>query len=301
MAELGFVGLGNMGGALARRLLRAHRLHVWDLDPGAVAALVESGAAAVNGLAGLAGCGAGVVVTCLPTSQDVGEVLFGADGIAARLEPGTVVIDMTTGDPLVTGQLAERLAGSGIDLVDAPVSGGVIGAEQGTIAIMAGAPPALFERVRPVLETISPNVFHAGGTGAGHAMKLINNMISSCARVAVFEGLALAVKAGIEPVRFAEILSRGSGRGYVADTTLPRYVLADRNDQGFGLALMYKDLALATRLGQDLEAPLAAGGHAREVFRRALNELGADVDITQLVRLFERDAGVDVCAPRADA
>ena len=301
MAELGFVGLGNMGGALARRLLRAHRLHVWDLDPGAVAALAGSGAAAVNGLAGLAGCGAGVIVTCLPTSQDVGEVLFGADGIAARLEPGTVVIDMTTGDPLVTGQLAGRLAQSGIELVDAPVSGGVIGAEQGTIAIMAGAPPALFERVRPVLETISPNVFHAGGTGAGHAMKLINNMISSCARVAVFEGLALAVKAGIEPARFAEILSRGSGRGYVADTTLPRYVLAGRSDQGFGLALMYKDLALATRLGQDLEAPLAAGGHAREVFRRALNELGADVDITQLVRLFERDAGVDVCAPRADA
>lgn len=297
LPDIAFIGLGNMGAALARRLLREHRLHVWDLDPAAVAALAAEGAVAANGLQGVAASGAEAVITCLPTSREVEDVLFGEDGVAGGLAPGAVVVDMTTGDPLATRALADRLAGSGIGLVDAPVSGGVAGAERGTVAVMVGASRELFERVRPVLEAISPNVFLAGDCGAGHAMKLVNNMISSSARIAVFEGLTLAVKAGIAPERFVEILSKGTGRGYVADTTLPRYVLRGRADQGFALALMHKDLSLATRLGQDLGVPLVSGGLAKETFLRALNELGDDADITQLVRLFERAAGVDVCEP----
>ena len=170
-----------------------------------------------------------------------------------------------------------------------------------TIAIMVGGTEDLFARARPIFETVSPNVFHAGDIGAGHAMKVINNMISSCIRLATFEGLALATKAGIEPMRFAEILSKGAARGFVADTTLPKYVIPGRQDQGFGLALMYKDLSLATQLGQDMKAPLITGNYAREVFRGALNQLGEDVDITQIVRLFERAAGVDVCAAQEAA
>lgn len=299
MSDIGFIGLGNMGSALARRLLREHRLHVWDLDPVAVDALVADGAVAANGPGGVGGSGAETVVTCLPTSAQVEEVVLGPGGVAETATEGALVVDMTTGDPLATRAMAARLAGRGIAMIDAPVSGGVVGAEQGTVAIMVGAPAELYERIRPALETISPNVFHAGDIGAGHAMKLINNMISSCVRLATFEGLALAVKAGIEPMRFAEILSKGSGRGYVADTTLPRYVIPGRLDQGFGLALMHKDLTLATKLGQDMQVPLMAGAHAREVFRLALNELGDGVDITQLVRIFERAAGVDVCVAAA--
>lgn len=289
-----------MGGALARRLARNRRLHVWDANPEAVAALAADGAVAADGLAGIAESGVGTVVTCLPTSDEVADVLFGAEGVAGRLAPGAVVVDMTTGNPLATRKLAGRLFERGIAMVDAPVSGGVSGAEQGTAAIMAGASPELFEKVRPTLEAMSSNVFRAGGCGAGHAMKLVNNMISSCARLAVFEGLTLAVKAGIEPDRFVEILSKGTGRGYVADTTLPNFVLRDRRDQGFALALMHKDLSLVTRLARDLEVPLASGAFALDVFCRALDELGSDVDITQLVRLFERAAGVDVCASVGD-
>ena len=300
MSDIGFIGLGNMGAALVRRLTAANTVHVWDINPAAVETLAADGAVAANGPGGVGASGAGVVITCLPTSKQVEEVIFGEGGVASSAAPGTLVIDMTTGDPLATKEMAARLAERGIDLIDAPVSGGVVGAVQGTIAIMIGAPEALYEKARAALAPISPNIFHAGDTGAGHAMKLINNMISSCVRLATFEGLTLAVKAGIEPGRFAEILSKGSGRGYVADTSLPKYVIPGRKDQGFGLALMYKDLSLATKLGQDMQVPMMCGNYAREVFRLALNELGNDVDITQLIRVFERAAGVDVCAPRRE-
>lgn len=295
MSDLGFIGLGNMGAELARKLMRDHTLHVWDLDHAAVERLVAEGAVAANGPAGV-GSAAEMLFTCLPTSAQVEEVLFGPDGAAAALSAGTMVADMTTGDPLATKEMAARLAGDGIDMIDAPVSGGVSGAVAGTIAIMVGGTAGQFDRVRPVFESISPNIFHAGDVGSGHAMKLINNMISSCIRLATFEGVALAVKAGIAPMRFAEILSKSSGRGYVADTSLPRHVIPGRLDQGFGLALMYKDLSLATKLGQDLKVPLTTGNYAREVFRSALNELGEGIDITQLITIFERAAGVDVCA-----
>ena len=296
MTDIGFIGLGNMGAALARRLMRDHTLHVWDMNQAAIDALVADGAIAANGPEGVGASGAELVLTCLPTSVQVEQVLFGPDGVAASLPKGALIADMTTGDPLATKEMAARLAEQGIDLIDAPVSGGVSGAEQGTIAIMIGAPEALFDRVKPAFESISPNILHAGETGAGHAMKLINNMISSCIRLATFEGLVLATKAGIEPMRFAEILSKGSGRGYVADTSLPRFVIPGRLNQDFGLALMHKDLTLATKLGQDMQVPLTTGNYAREVFRSALNKLGDDVDITQLIRIFEDAAGVDVCA-----
>ncbi len=296
LSDIGFIGLGNMGAALARRLMREHTLHVWDINPVTVQKLSSEGAVGVKGPGGVAACGANIIVTCLPTSSQVEEVLFGDDGLSNFGQPGTVIIDMTTGDPLATKELAVKLDSVGIKFVDAPVSGGVVGAEQGTIAIMVGAATEDFDAVKPTLEVISPNIFHVGGNGTGHAMKLINNMISSCIRLATFEGLALATKVGIEPLKFSEVLSKSSARGFVADTTLPKYVIPGRKDQNFGLALMHKDLTLATKLGQDMQIPLATGNYAREVFRSALNELGDDVDITQIIRLFERAAGVDVCA-----
>ena len=295
MSDIGFIGLGNMGAALVRRLMREHTLHVWDVNPAAVDALVADGAVAANGPEGVGASGAEIVLTCLPTSAQVEEVVFGTGGLASALPRGALIADMTTGDPMATKDMSTRLAEAGIDLIDAPVSGGVGGAEAGTIAIMVGGPADLFEKIRPSFEAISPNIFHAGETGAGHSMKLINNMISSCIRLATFEGLALATKAGIEPMRFAEILSKGSARGYIADTTLPTHIIPGRKTQGFGLGLMHKDLTLATKLGQDLKSPLTTGNYAREVFRMALNELGEDVDISQLVRVFERAAGVDIC------
>ena len=295
MTDIGFIGLGNMGASLVRRLLRHHTLYVWDLNPAAVDSLVAEGAVAANGPEGISASGAELIITCLPTSVQVEETIFGPNGLKNTLSSGAIIADMTTGDPMATQNMSVRLKEDDIFLIDAPVSGGVAGAEAGTIAIMIGASEGLFRNVKPHFEAISPNVFHAGDVGAGHSMKLINNMISSCIRLATFEGLALATKVGIEPMKFSEILAKGSARGYIADTTLPTHIIPGRIEQGFGLALMHKDLALATKLGQDMKAPLTTGNYAREVFRMALNELGEDVDISQIIRVFERAADVDIC------
>ncbi|MEC8289851.1 MAG: NAD(P)-dependent oxidoreductase [Pseudomonadota bacterium] len=295
MTDIGFIGLGNMGGALARRLLKDFTLYVWDLNRSAVEVLVDEGAIAADGPDGVGASGADFIITCLPTSAQVDEVIFSSNGLVSTISSGALIADMTTGDPILTKNMAARLVKNGIDLIDAPVSGGVAGAEAGTIAIMIGGPTQLFEKAKSVFEAISPNIFHAGEVGAGHSMKLINNMISSCIRLATFEGLALATKVGIEPIRFAEILAKGSARGYIADTTLPTHIIPGRLEQGFGLALMHKDLTLATKLGQDMKAPLTTGNYAREVFRMALNELGEEVDISQIIKIFERAAGVDIC------
>ena len=131
MSDIGFIGLGNMGAALARRLMTDHTLHVWDLNQAAVDALVADGAKAANGPGGVGASGAGLVLTCLPTSVQVEEVILGPGGIAASLPKGALVADMTTGDPLATKDMAERLAAQGIDMIDAPVSGGVSGGFSG--------------------------------------------------------------------------------------------------------------------------------------------------------------------------
>src|SRR5262249_44772959 len=130
-----------------------------------------------------------LVMTCLPTSAQVREVIFGEGGLAAHLKPGSVIADMTTGDPTATREMAAALAPRGIQLIDAPVSGGPHGAEAGTIAIMVGAPPAVFETVRPILATISPNIFHTGDVGTGHLMKLVNNVIAAGVRALTFEAI----------------------------------------------------------------------------------------------------------------
>ena len=208
MTDIGFIGLGNMGGALARRLLKDFTLYVWDLDRSAVEVLVDEGAIAADGPDGVGASGADFIITCLPTSAQVDEVIFSSNGLVSTISSGALIADMTTGDPMLTKNMAARLVKNRIDLIDAPVSGGVAGAEAGTIAIMIGGPAQLFEKAKSVFEAVSPNIFHAGEVGAGHSMKLINNMISSCIRLATFEGLALANKAGIEPMRFAEILAK---------------------------------------------------------------------------------------------
>lgn len=291
--EVGFVGLGNMGGAIARRLLRARPLTVFDLRPQAIADLAAAGAIPAAGLAEVAAA-CDVVIACLPTSDDVRAILFGDGGIAAGLRRGGVVIDMTTGDPAATRDMAERLRDRGIDLVDAPVSGGPIGAEAGTLAIMVGAAPALYERCRDLLSTVSPNVFHAGGTGNGHAMKLVNNTISAANRAIAFEAVMLGVRHGLDPKVCVDIVQKSSGRSFATEVVFPRYILTGAMDQGFTLGLMHKDLSLAAKLGADSGTPMRLADMVREIYRDAVARLGPDADICTLVRLYEEAAGVEL-------
>ena len=146
MTDIGFIGLGNMGGALARRLLKDFTLYVWDLDRSAVEVLVDEGAIAADGPDGVGASGADFIITCLPTSAQVDEVIFSSNGLVSTISSGALIADMTTGDPMLTKNMAARLVKNRIDLIDAPVSGGVAGAEAGTIAIMIGGPAQLFEK-----------------------------------------------------------------------------------------------------------------------------------------------------------
>jgi 3-hydroxyisobutyrate dehydrogenase len=189
--------------------------------------------------------------------------------------------------------MATELASRGISLIDAPVSGGPHGADAGTIAIMVGAPAELYGRVKPVFETISPNIFHCGEVGTGHVMKLVNNVIAASVRTITFEAVAMGIKNGLSLKTCAEVLAKGSGRSYSTEITLPR-LLSGAMQASFTLGLMHKDVRLATELGIASGSPMLVAGLVREVFQTALNEHGPDGDVNLLIRLFERQSQVKV-------
>lgn len=290
--ELGYIGLGNMGGALARRLLRQHKMRVYDLKPENMAKLADKGGVASQSPKALA-AQSDIVMTCLPTSKEVRDAIFGADGIAAGLKPGGIIADMTTGDPNATRAMAKELSAQGITLVDAPVSGGPHGADAGTIAIMVGASEEVFRRVRPVFEAISPNIFHCGDVGTGHVMKLVNNVVAASIRTVTFEAVTMGIKNGLSFKTCTEVLAKSSGRSYSTEVTLPR-MLGGNAAASFTLGLMHKDVRLATELGVASGSPMIVSGVVREMFHTAVNEHGADGDVNLMIRLFERQSKVKV-------
>ena len=289
--QLGYVGLGNMGAALARRLLRKDKMRVYDLRPETMARLADLGGIASQSPSALA-AESDLVMTCLPTSKEVREVIFGRDGLASGLKKGGIIADMTTGDPNATREMAKELAKSGITLIDAPVSGGPHGADAGTIAIMVGAPAEVYARVKPVFETISPNVFHCGEVGTGHAMKLVNNVVAAGVRMVTFEAVTMGIKSGLSLETCARVLAKGSGRSYTTEITLPKFVKGELKTN-FALGLMLKDVRLATELGLANASPMPVANLVREIFQIAVNEMGAESDVNSLVHLHERQAKVE--------
>jgi 3-hydroxyisobutyrate dehydrogenase len=290
--ELGYIGLGNMGGALARRLLRQYKMRVYDLKPENMAKLAEKGGTASQSPKALA-AESDIVMTCLPTSKEVRDAIFGPDGIAAGLKPGSIIADMTTGDPNATRAMAKELAAKGITLIDAPVSGGPHGADAGTIAIMIGAPNDVYAKVKPVLEVISPNIFHCGDVGTGHVMKLVNNVVTASIRTITFEAVTMGIKNGLSFKACAEVLAKSSGRSYTTEVTLPR-IASGNAAASFTLGLMHKDVRLATELGVASGSPMLLSGVVRELYQTAINEHGADGDVNLMIRLFERQSKVKV-------
>ena len=291
--RVGFVGLGSMGGALAARLVHRTDLTVFDLDLGRAAPLVAAGAQAAASLPELARrCD--TVITCLPTSQHVRAVADGADGLIDQLEPGSLVIDSTSGDPAVTRDLARTFAARGIVLVDAPVSGGPQAAAAGTIAILVGADTEGFQRATSVLRFISPNVRHVGGIGSGHSVKLLNNALAAGHRLLAFEAAAIAAANGVDPREFVDAVNVSSGRSYATEVTMPRHVFGERLDQGFSLGLMSKDLGLACGLiGAGLDG-MSMVARVHELVTSALGRLGPATDVNRLIELYEAAACVTV-------
>ena len=276
--KLGYVGLGAMGGALARRLMLSHKLRVLDLKPEAVAEFSENGAIPAQDGASLAReCD--IVMLCLPRSSDVRAAIFGEGGLLEGLTPGKIVVDQTSGDPDQTRAMAAELAEQGITLIDAPVSGGPAGADAGTIAIMAGGSMEAFEKVKPYFESISPNVIHCGEIGNGHVVKLVNNTIAACNSLAMFEAVAMGRKYGLSLETMDAVINKSSGRSGATERGLPA-LIEGRASSNFAMALMLKDVSLATQLGMNCGAPMLMHNIARGLLQTGVYECedGANTD-----------------------
>jgi 3-hydroxyisobutyrate dehydrogenase len=287
-----------MGGALAARLQKGLDLRVFDLDSRSVRTLAEAGSTPCESLTELAS-DTDVVVLCLPTSDHVREAVFGATGLAATLSPGSMIIDQTTGDPLQTQLMAAELEASDIDLIDAPVSGGREGAEAGTIAVMVGATDAQFDRARPLLDLLTSNAFHVGPVGSGHAMKLVNNLVSATQRLVALEGMTLAAKSGIDPVRARDVLAAGGARNAFIEGPLLPLVLDGNLGAGFTLGLMLKDVRLACELGEATGVPLPLGVAARDLYDHCVSERGSEDRVNSAALVLQAMAETRIVGPQS--
>ncbi len=287
--NVGYVGLGSMGGGIVKRMLvNKQPLRVYDLDPKKVSEIAELGGQPAQSAAALAEQ-SDIVCLCLPTSENVRAAIFGNNGLAQGLKPGTIVADMTTGDPLQTKAMAAELAKKGVIMIDAPVSGGPAGAEAGTLAIMVGATVEIYEKIKPVFEKVGPNVFRVGDLGAGQTMKLVNNLMLATGRAIAFEAMALAVKNGLDPKLATEVLNKSSGRNGTTERSLAD-TIDGKFPASFALGLMTKDVRLANQLGRDTGVPMILGRIVEELHNVAMNNHGPDACSNILIKDFEQRA-----------
>lgn len=280
---------------MARRLAAAHPLLVWNRTPARTAAAM-AGAAGMTAAATprhlAAECR--IVFLCLSTSRDVEAVFDGPDGLEAGLQAGSLVIDCTSGEPAAARRLAERAAARGVAYVDAPVSGGTNGAEAGTLAVMVGCQPDQFPGVEVAVAPFAGRVVRMGPVGAGNAMKAVNNALLAVNILAVGEGLVGLTKAGVDPRLALEVLNVSSGRSFVSEVLVPERVLTGLWPNTFRLALLHKDIGIATALlaDQGVDGPVLELARAR--YAEALRRLGDSADYLEAIRMVEQQAGAEI-------
>lgn len=279
---------------MAAHLATQHALTVWNRTAERANEFAAAHGARAARTPREAAAGAEVVITCLPTSREVDRLLDGPDGLEAGLERGTLLIDCTSGDPGTSRGIAQRLARRGVAFADAPVSGGVSGAEAGTLTVMVGGEPASFSQARPILSAFGKRIEHLGPVGTGHAMKAVNNALLAVHLIAVGEGLAALVKAGVSARTAVEVLNASSGRSFVSETLVPERVLSGRWPQTFRLALLDKDVGIACTFLQEAGVDGPMLGLAGRLLTEARAELGETADHVEAIRLIERRAGVEI-------
>jgi len=293
VARVGFIGLGLMGSHMARNLLRAgHELTVHSRSPAPVDALVAEGAARASSPAEVASASE-VIVTMLPDTPDVELVLFGPGGVFQTVAEGSLVIDMSTIDPIATRRFAERMAGRGVGMLDAPVSGGDIGARDATLSIMVGGTEADVARAQPLFEAMGKNIVHVGASGAGQIAKACNQLVLAGTLEAVGEALVLAAKAGVDPAKVREALLGGFAGSRVLEVHGQR-MLDGNFAPGFRAELMHKDARIVVAAARELGVSIPAFERIEAELARLVRDRGGDVDYSALVTLREDDAGVDV-------
>ena len=289
---VGFIGLGAMGSAIARRLIEAgHLLVVNDIDRSRATDWTKAGAVFAGAAAEVAQA-CRIVFLSLPGPREVEAVATGPGGLADGARLGDVVVDLSTNAYATVVRLAREMDRSGVSFVDAPVSGGLAGAVKGRLAVMAGGEPAVVEALDPLFKAFAARVFHVGPAGQGTIAKLVNNQIFLSAAVAVQEGFVLAAKAGLNAELMLEILKASSGGGYVG--LAPTFFARDFDSPMFKLALAAKDVRVALESAQALGVPMPVTTAAGAVYEDAVDKgLGEKVFYATL-RALETDAGVEV-------
>jgi 3-hydroxyisobutyrate dehydrogenase len=286
-AAIGFVGLGNMGAPMVGRLTGAgYTVRAFDVAEDARSAVArDTGAGVVDAVAMVAE-GAQGVVLMLPNSKIVRAVLLD-EGLLDALAPGTLLLDMSSSAPTDTRDIAPAIAERGVHFVDAPVSGGVKGAREGSLTIVVGGEEADVEAARPMLEVVGKRALHVGATGAGHALKALNNLLSAATLIATSEAIEAGRRFGLDPAVMIDAINTSSGRSYSTEYKFPSFVLPETFDAGFDIRLMVKDIACALELAESTGSPSEVTEVIVEQWRKAAEDLPAGSDHTAIARWIQ--------------
>ncbi len=287
MADLGFIGLGIMGKPMAGHLIKAgHRVLVYDVNAAAVQELAAKGAVACRSSKEVAEK-TGIMIIMVPDTPDVEAVLFGKDGLAEGIKAGSIVVDMSSISPIATKEFAKKLAAMGVEMLDAPVSGGQVGAENATLSIMVGGDPKVFEKIKPYFELMGKNIVHIGGNGDGQTCKVANQIVVALTIEAVAEALLFASKAGADPVKVRSALLGGFAQSRILELHGERMIKRTFNP-GFRIRLHQKDLNLALQSARSMGLSLPNTATAQELFNAVAAQGGIDLDHSALLFALER-------------
>jgi len=289
-----FIGVGAMGGPMAQRLLEGgHAVRVFDSNPERVSAFSAQHGRETELTVDQLGVDADYVVMILPNSHVVEEVLFGGNGLASRLKKKAMVVDMTSGQPEMTLSMGARLEDLGIAFIDAPVSGAVPRAQNGTLTIMTGGDAVWIEQAEPLLSLMG-KVTRTGALGSGHAMKALNNLVSCAGYLIGIEALIIGSKFGLDPEVMVDVLNSSTGMNNSTQKKFKQYVLSRKFNSGFPLHMMVKDIAIAMGLARNLGVPAPFGHLCLDLWSGAKGVLGPNVDHTEVARLSETLAGWEI-------
>ena len=296
--KVGFIGVGNMGNPMAGNILKqSFPMTVFDLNPKAMENLVQAGATKAGSAAEVVD-NSEIVLTSLPASPDVEATYLNAGGLVDRAKPGTILIDLSSVLPSTPRKIEPRAKARGVHFLEAPVSDDVSGARAATLAIMVGGDAEPLSRAQPVLRAIGPNIFHVGPVGAGNTVKAINNMMACVNSLAMMEGLAVGVKAGLDPMTIYEVVKASSG-GSKALERIPRALIPRDFEPGFKVALMNKDLDTFHTIAKELHVPVSFANVAQRYQQAAMAAGLADQDTSVVMTIIERLAAID--GPRVGA
>tara|TARA_R110002073_G_scaffold43529_1_gene121448 strand:+ start:187 stop:1077 length:891 start_codon:yes stop_codon:yes gene_type:complete len=296
MADVAFIGLGNMGGPMARNLLAAgHSVIVFDLSPEACEQLKAAGAAVASSAAEAA-MGRDYVISMLPAGKHVAATYLGDDGLLAKLDATTTILDCSTIDAATARQVGEAAVERGIGFMDSPVSGGVAAAAAGTLAFMCGGDAATFEKAELILKDMGKNIFHAGPAGAGQVAKGCNNMLLAIHMIGTCEALEMGARNGLDPKVLSDIMLASSGRNWSLEVynpypdVMPTAPASNDYQPGFMVDLMVKDLGLAMEIAQQCEVDNAMGQLARELYGRHQEAGNGQRDFSSILRRLQGEA-----------